>query len=76
MQIVVQSNRIVEYDDVTKVVLAGQNGGVAPGRSSHDGGRCVLGVMAIVENVVEVEYQCLAWAVVVVADSWADGGCG
>ena len=61
VEVVVYSDGVVENDDVPEVVLAGQGDPVAPGRRSHYRGCGVVGVVAVVEYVVEVEDHSLAW---------------
>lgn len=55
VEVIVQSDGIVENHDVAEVELAGEDGVVGPLRCSHDGGGGVAGVLAVVNHVVEVQ---------------------
>ncbi|KAL6979527.1 hypothetical protein U1Q18_021188 [Sarracenia purpurea var. burkii] len=57
VKIVVQRDRVVEHDQVAEMVLPSQYGQVAPSRRPDDGRSCVLGVLAVVNDVVEVKRQ-------------------
>lgn len=60
VQIVVQSDWIIEHNHVPKMVCPCQNGFVAPSRCTHNDRRGILGISAVVDNVVKIENEALA----------------
>ncbi|CAH9092869.1 unnamed protein product [Cuscuta epithymum] len=63
VEVVVQSDRVVEDDDVAEVELVGEDGSVRALGRPDDGRRGVGGVLAVVDYVVEEEHELLAWLV-------------
>ncbi|GER57565.1 basic-leucine zipper transcription factor family protein [Striga asiatica] len=61
VKIVVESDGVVENDHVSEMILASEDRRVAPRGGPHDGRSGVLGIMAVVDNVVEVESHVPAW---------------
>ncbi|KAK2973779.1 hypothetical protein RJ640_018987 [Escallonia rubra] len=57
MQVIVQRNRVVEHDHIPKMVLSCQNGHVPPSWCAYNGSSCILGVLTIIYNVMEVKHH-------------------
>ena len=58
------------------MVFSGQNGGVGPSWCPHNGCSCIVGVLAIVNDVMEVKHQPLARAAVLDSPAGCGGGGG
>jgi len=57
MHIVVQRDWIVEHDQISEVIVDSESSEISPLGSPHNSRCGVLGVFAIVENIVEIQHQ-------------------
>jgi len=57
MEIVIQRDGIVEHHQISEVIVDSEDGEITPLGSPHNRRCCVLGVDAIVKDIVEIQHQ-------------------